>query len=50
MFSALERIDEIDRVENLRFHFRGGTHPERVVIGPNELLASGQHLLAIKKA
>ena len=50
VFSALERIDEIDRVENLRFHFRGGTDPDRVVIGPNELLASGQHLLAIRKA
>ena len=50
VFSALERIDEIDRVENLRFHFRGGTDPERVVIGPNELLASGRHLLAIKTA
>jgi predicted phage baseplate assembly protein len=24
VFSALEHIDEIDRVENLRFHFRGG--------------------------
>ena len=50
VFSALERIDEIDRVENLRFHFRGRTDPERVIIGPNELLASGQHLLQIKTA
>lgn len=50
VLSALEAIREIDRVENLRFHFRGGTDHERVVIGPNELLASGQHTLAIKKA
>lgn len=50
VFSALEHIDEIDRVENLRFRFRGGTDPERVVIGPNELLASGRHLLKIKTA
>jgi hypothetical protein len=50
VFSALERIDEIDRVENVRFHFSGDTDTERVVIGPNELLASGQHRLAIKKA
>jgi hypothetical protein len=50
VFSVLERIDTIDRVENLRFHFRGRTDPDGVVIGPNELLASGRHLLAIRKA
>jgi hypothetical protein len=50
VFSALEQIDEIDRVENLRFRFRGGTDAERVAIGPNQLLASGRHFLAIKKA
>jgi hypothetical protein len=50
VFSALEEIKEIDRVENLRFHVRGGTSADRVVIGPHELLASGQHLLAIKQA
>jgi hypothetical protein len=50
VFSKLERIDTVDRVENLRFHFRGRIHPEGVIIGPNELLASGRHLLAIKKA
>jgi hypothetical protein len=50
VFSVLERIDTVDRVENLRFHFRGRTDVEGVVIGPNELLASGQHLLAIKRA
>jgi hypothetical protein len=50
VFSTLERIDEVDRVENLRFRFRGTTDPDRVVIGPNELLASDQHVLAIKKA
>ena len=48
--AALEEIDEIDRIENLVFHFRGATDPDRVVIGPNELLASGRHVLAIKKA
>ena len=50
VFAALEEIEEIDRVENLRFRVRGGTSADRVVIGPNELLASGQHLLAIKQA
>jgi hypothetical protein len=49
VFAALERFDEIDRVENVRFHFRGGTDPERVVIGPHELLASGRHLLRVRK-
>jgi predicted phage baseplate assembly protein len=50
VLAALKPIGEIDRVENLRFRFRGGTHPERVVIGPNELLASGRHVLAIKES
>lgn len=50
VFAVLERIDLIDRVENLEFKFRGRTDPDRVVIGPNELIASGQHQLAIKKA
>jgi hypothetical protein len=50
VFAALEAIDEIDRIENLKFHFRGATNADRVVIGPNELLASGRHFLAIKKA
>jgi len=50
VFAALEKIDEIDRVENLRFRFRGQSDPDRVVIGPNELLASGEHRLAVKKA
>jgi hypothetical protein len=50
VFSALEGIEEIDRVENLRFRVRGSATANRVDIGPNELLASGQHLLAIKQA
>jgi Baseplate J-like protein len=50
VFAVLEQIEEVDRVENLLFHFRGGTDADRVVIGPNELLAAGQHRLAVKKA
>jgi hypothetical protein len=50
VFSALEDIAEIDRIEHLQFHCRGRTDGERVVIGPHELLASGSHLLVIKKA
>lgn len=50
VFALLERIDLIDRVESLQFRFRGRTDPDRVVIGPNELIASGQHQLAVKKA
>jgi hypothetical protein len=50
VFAVLEQIEEVDRVENLLFHFRGTTDAERVVIGPNELLATGQHRLAVKKA
>jgi baseplate J-like protein len=50
VFSVLERIDLIDRVESLQFLFRGRADPDRVVIGPNELIASGQHQLAVKKA
>jgi len=50
VFAVLEEVEEVDRVENLLFHFRGGTDAERVVIGPNQLLAAGQHRLAVKKA
>ncbi|MGH9972168.1 MAG: putative baseplate assembly protein [Pyrinomonadaceae bacterium] len=50
VFAELERIADIDRVEDLVFQFRGRTDSDRVVIGPNELLASGEHKLAIKKA
>jgi hypothetical protein len=50
VLSALHSVADVDRVENLRFHFRGGTDAERVVIGPNELLSSGQHRLSIRKA
>ncbi|HET7620041.1 MAG TPA: putative baseplate assembly protein [Vicinamibacterales bacterium] len=49
VFSRLERIEEVDSVENLRFLFRGTSDPDRVAIGPNELLASGTHVLAIRK-
>jgi len=49
IFAVLERIADIDRVEELSFQFRGRTDPDRVEIGPNELLASGEHKLAIKK-
>jgi predicted phage baseplate assembly protein len=50
VFAVLERIADIDRVEELSFQFRGRTDPDRVEIGPNELLASGEHQLKIKKA
>jgi len=50
VFSVLEQIEEVDRVENLSFHFGGRTDPDQVVIGPNELLAAGQHRLAVRKA
>jgi hypothetical protein len=49
IFALLEEISDIDRVEDLEFRFRGQTNPDRVEIGPNELLASGEHNLAIKK-
>jgi hypothetical protein len=48
--AALERIAVIDRVEHLVFRFRGRTDPDRVAIGPNELLASGRHVLRTRKA
>jgi hypothetical protein len=47
---VLERIPDIDHVNGLKFHFRGQIALDRVEIGPNELLASGEHKLAIKKA
>jgi predicted phage baseplate assembly protein len=50
IFALLERIADIDRVEDLMFEFGGRKNPNRVDIGPNELLASGEHKLAIKKA
>jgi hypothetical protein len=50
VFAVLERIPDIDRVENLSFQFRGQKNSDVVAIGPNELLASGEHTLAIKKA
>jgi hypothetical protein len=50
VFAVLERIPDVDRVENLSFQFRGQKNSDVVAIGPNELLASGEHTLAIKKA
>ncbi len=50
VFAILETIADIDRVEELKFHFRGRTNSDRVEIGPNELIASGDHKLLIKKA
>jgi predicted phage baseplate assembly protein len=50
VFALLERIADVDRVEDLVFVFRDKKDPDRVTIGPNELLASGDHKLAIKKA
>lgn len=50
VFALLERITDIDRVEDLLFLFRGQSNPERVEIGPNELLASGKHDLTIRTA
>ena len=50
IFGLLERIADIDRVEDLVFQFRDKKDPDRVTIEPNELLASGEHKLAIKKA
>jgi len=49
VFAVLERIADIDRVEQLSFQFRNRIDPDRVEIGPNELIASGDHTLAIKK-
>jgi len=50
VFAVLERITDVDRVENLLFRFSGRSDPDRVEIGPNELLASGEHELLIQKA
>ena len=50
IFGLLERIPDIDRVEELVFQFGARRDANRVEIGPNELLASGEHRLAIKKA
>ncbi|HYV10456.1 MAG TPA: putative baseplate assembly protein [Pyrinomonadaceae bacterium] len=47
VFALLERITDIDRVEDLKFLFRGRSDPERVEIGPNELLSSGKHELSV---
>jgi Baseplate J-like protein len=49
IFALLERIADIDRVEDLVFQFRDKKDPDRVRIEPNELLATGEHKLAIKK-
>jgi len=49
VFAVLERIDDIDRVEDLSFSFRARTKVDEVEIGPNELIASGQHDLKIEK-
>jgi hypothetical protein len=48
--SELHRIAGIDRVENLQFRTGTRTSAERVEIGPNELVSSGQHRLVISKA
>jgi Baseplate J-like protein len=50
VFAVLEGIEDVDRVENLVFRFRGRSDSDRVQIGPNELIASGQHQLRIRKA
>jgi hypothetical protein len=50
VFAALEDIDGIDRVENLVFRFGGRSDADRVDIGPNELLASGDHVVRVHEA
>jgi len=50
IFAVLERIAEIDHVEKLVFAFNGQTSAEAVDIGPNELPASGEHRLSVKRA
>jgi hypothetical protein len=50
VLSELHRIADVDRVENLLFRAGSRSDPERVDIGPNELLSSGDHRLLIKKA
>lgn len=50
VFSKLERITDVDRVEDLKFHFRGRTDSNSVEVGPNELLAGDDPILAIQKA
>jgi hypothetical protein len=50
VLSELHRIAGIDRVENLQFRTGTSTSAERVEIGPNELVSSGQHRLVISKA
>lgn len=50
VFGVLEKIPEVDRVENLTFEFNGRSSREGAEIGPNELLASGTHVLAIQRA
>jgi hypothetical protein len=50
VFAKLERITDVDRVEDLQFHFRGRTDANTVEVGPNELLAGDDPLLRIEKA
>jgi hypothetical protein len=49
IFAVLERIAEIDHVENLVFRFDGRTSADAVEIAPNELIASGEHELKVKE-
>ena len=48
VFAVLERIADVDRVEGLRFHFRGRTDAEEVRIAAHELIASGDHVVRMR--
>ena len=50
VFAELERIEEVDRAENLEFHVGTRTSTETVAVGPNELLAGGIHKVRLRKA
>jgi baseplate J-like protein len=49
VFAALEDIVGVDRVENLVFRFGGRSSADRVDLGANELLASGDHIVRVHK-
>jgi hypothetical protein len=50
VFAVLERIVDVDRVENLEFQAGGAKYADGVPVGPNELLAGDKVIVNIKQA
>jgi hypothetical protein len=45
LYAVLEDIDTVDHIGTITLTFDGQTSTERVTVGPNQLLAGGEHTI-----